>query len=111
LLGRQLLTFEVRGLNYTNRLRLLLELRSGMQVQLEREPTNKDDANAIRVLLPNGLQLGYVPGEIARILAPILDTGVRAEARLAGVRVPSYKPPYGFPRISLRLAPVGRDKA
>ncbi|CAN0539852.1 unnamed protein product, partial [Ectocarpus sp. 8 AP-2014] len=61
-------------------------------LELEREPCNSHDRNAIKVLLPAKPQtppppllpssqpsapsrfLGYIPGRIAVLLAPVLDT-------------------------------------
>lgn len=48
----------------------------GTALVLEREPGNSHDENAIKVLLPASLGsrfLGYIPGRIASLLAPIID--------------------------------------
>lgn len=48
----------------------------GTPLILEREPCNSHDENAIKVLLPASLGsrfLGYIPGRIAALLAPIID--------------------------------------
>jgi HIRAN domain len=42
---------------------------------LVREPDNPHDPNAIRVALGGILFLGYVPKEIAKELAPVMDQG------------------------------------
>jgi hypothetical protein len=39
----------------------------------QREPTNAYDCNAIQVLSPGGAHVGYVPREVASVLAPFLD--------------------------------------
>ncbi len=48
-------------------------------MQLEREPDNPADPNAIKVLLPfrilEGAHLGYLRREAAEVLAPRLDDG------------------------------------
>lgn len=50
---------------------------SNTALELEREPYNSHDRNAIKVLLPPPAWpsrfLGYVPGRIAVLLAPLLD--------------------------------------
>jgi len=51
-------------------------------IRLEREPENAYDENAVAVYLPSrlyeGKQLGYLPREVAEVLAPKLDAGVLA---------------------------------
>lgn len=44
---------------------------------LIREPDNRHDPNAIQVTLGGRLFLGYVPKEIAKELAPLMDRGER----------------------------------
>jgi hypothetical protein len=47
----------------------------GERANLEREPVNRHDSNAIRV--ENALfdQVGYIPRQVAAWLAPLLDSG------------------------------------
>ena len=49
-------------------------------IRIEREPGNEYDDNAIAVYLPTrlyqGKQLGYLPREVAEVLAPKLDAGL-----------------------------------
>lgn len=40
---------------------------------LEREPRNRYDVNAVRVLLLDGVHVGYVPATAAKSYAPLLD--------------------------------------
>ena len=42
---------------------------------LEREPDNRHDRNAILILTESGDELGYVPREDAKVMAPLLDAG------------------------------------
>ena len=58
-------------------------LSAGDQVQLVREPDNIHDSNAVQVKLLNGEVLGYIPGEVAVILAQELDAGTCAKARIS----------------------------
>lgn len=66
-------------------------------VELEREPANKYDPNAIKVTILDapyaGHFLGYVGRETAIVLAPQLDSGrvVVADAQLRGLNGPDYK--------------------
>jgi len=60
------------------------EVHPGEKVQLEREPDNRHDENAIRVENRKFLQAGYVPRRISSWLAPLIDSGeVWVEAHVA----------------------------
>jgi hypothetical protein len=59
--------------------------KAGQQVTLEREPNNKHDKNAIKVILqpPSG-QIGHVPKDTAKWLALLMDENrIRVTAELA----------------------------
>lgn len=47
----------------------------GAPLALRRDPANEHDANAIAVDVPGGVQLGWVPREVAASLADALDAG------------------------------------
>jgi hypothetical protein len=73
-------TFIIAGVKYTNRdgvLRseILKSCKKGQVLTLERDPRNKYDANAILILNGQGEDLGFVPKEIAKTLAPQIDLG------------------------------------
>ena len=51
------------------------EAAAGRPLVLARDPANEHDPNAIRVLLPGGEQVGWVPRELAAELAAELDSG------------------------------------
>lgn len=57
-------------------------LSDGDMVDLEREPDNRHDPNAILILSENGDELGYVPREHAKVMAPLLDAGADYEATI-----------------------------
>ena len=54
----------------------------GERVTLVREPGNPYDANAIRVLSPRGICIGYLGEQDAATIAPALDRGQRCEAHI-----------------------------
>ncbi len=54
----------------------------GDTVDLEREPDNRHDENAILILSVEGDTLGYVPRGEAAQMAPLLDTGAEYEATI-----------------------------
>lgn len=55
-------------------------LEPGMKLELERDPDNEYDRNAIKVLVPSeegeSWHLGYVGAETAAWLAPWMDDGI-----------------------------------
>lgn len=89
------------------------------RVLFEREPDNRHDKNAILILTEAGDELGYVPREDAREMAPLLDAGASVDATVkklietaAGHTLPvvvsklyrqGVEPPAPQPRVS---APV-----
>lgn len=73
--------FPVRGAFRSEERRDACErLIVGDTVRLEREPDNTHDSNAILVLGDADCELGYVPREDARDMAPLLDAGAVVEA-------------------------------
>lgn len=76
----------VHGLCFENRYRLLRRIQVGDPLVLEREPENEIGGDAIRVRIEGPRTIGYVPREISRWLAPLLDAGYRADATVLKVR-------------------------
>ena len=75
---------SVSGITFCNvPLELWNELKSGVEVTLRREPTNKWDKNAIEVVYKN-YRLGYLEKEVAMRLASQMDRGAKATATIAG---------------------------
>lgn len=80
-------TFE----NRQERLQFLQQFKpDDLTVTLEREPENRFDKNAIRVvvhILPISRKtvIGYIPKGLAGELAKVIDTGIQVKARLKGV--------------------------
>jgi hypothetical protein len=56
--------------------------RSGDPVEIAREPSNRYSRHAVQVRLKTGQQIGYVPEEDARELAPLLDAGMLYTAEI-----------------------------
>jgi hypothetical protein len=84
----------VHGVCFENRWRKLGDLATGDPLYLQREHASRVDANAIRVMDPRIDQLGYLPAEIARWLAPIIDRGSPVLARVHRVSredIPYYE--------------------
>lgn len=84
----------VHGVCFENRYRKLGELSKGDPLYLQREHGSRIDANAIRVMDPRVEQIGYLPAEISRWLAPLIDQGNPIRARVHRVSredIPYYE--------------------
>jgi hypothetical protein len=67
----------------SNRQKILADYR---KLNLVREHDNPYDANAIKVLISNGKQIGYINSDLARELAPIIDKGKKTvEAHISEI--------------------------
>lgn len=72
-----------------------------MQAELVREPENRFDKNAIKIVIHlrsinRKTVIGYVPKGLASSLAPVLDAGIQAKAELLQILGGySYKESYG----------------
>lgn len=94
LLVPETIEIAVAGVMFEGRQDLLASLyreqEQGAAVagMLEREPSNRHDRNAIKVLLATptqGQHVGYVPRPLAAQLAPHLDAGGTARVTLAKI--------------------------
>lgn len=75
---------HVRGFKYHDGPGVLSRLRVGDALELEREPHNAHDANAVAVRW-QGRQLGYLPAVENVSLATMLDQGLPLEARISSL--------------------------
>jgi single-stranded-DNA-specific exonuclease len=71
-LPRTLVT-RVVGVSYEGRQTIVSQLKMGETVFLVRDPDNAYDRNAIRVILGDERQVGFVNRNLAARLAPIID--------------------------------------
>jgi hypothetical protein len=95
------LDFDVAGESfrpgYPNNLLRLADVLDGMEgpewvgAVLRRDPGNDYDTNAIEVHVPTGDigHVGFVPAQLAAVLAPILDSGVSMTCSAVEVRIGS----------------------
>lgn len=90
---------EVRGIRYENRTVVALQAKQGQRVELVRDYDNPLDHNAIAVYL-FGQMMGYLPQQVAQILAPEMDTGTRIQATVVSVR--EKRAPMVFVRIEMK---------
>lgn len=89
----------VHGVCFENRYRLLEAVHAGDRLLLQREPENPIGADAIQVLTERTETLGYVPRQISRWLAPVMDSGHGARAEVLKVRTGA---PY-YERLLIRV--------
>jgi single-stranded-DNA-specific exonuclease len=72
---------KVVGVSFEGRQDLIAGLAPGSALELERQPQNEKDPNAIAVRY-GALQIGYIRAQIAKRLAPNIDAGERYGARI-----------------------------
>ena len=111
-------TFMVAGVRQQERAATVAQhARAGEPVVLQREPGSPHGVATIAVNLPGGRQLGFVPKDDARRLAPLLDGGCRYSARISEivstsrshvpvVQVDVYRPGGVLDSTAVRLALV-----
>lgn len=93
----QNIKLKVVGVTFTNedtgtpRQSILAQLDTSSAVFLEREPNNKFDKNAVKVMTLHG-QVGYIGKDYASILAEMMDVGRIFKADIAEVDI--YKGNY-----------------
>jgi single-stranded-DNA-specific exonuclease len=75
---------KIVGVSFEGRQDLVAGVRAGDALELERQPENEHDPNAIAVRFGT-LHLGYLRREIARRLAPNIDGGDRYTASVGSV--------------------------
>ncbi|ATA72759.1 MULTISPECIES: HIRAN domain-containing protein [Capnocytophaga] len=67
-------TFNIAGFTYWDGVDVIDELKVGTVLQLEAEPTNGYDANAVKILYGNTM-LGYIPRTDNKDITKFLQLG------------------------------------
>jgi len=75
---------KIMGVSFEGRQDIVAGLKPGADLFLERQPQNPVDANAIAVRYGT-LQLGFLRKQIAKHLAPLIDSGIPYRARVENV--------------------------
>jgi single-stranded-DNA-specific exonuclease len=75
---------KIAGVSFEGRQDVIAGLRTGVPLELQRQPDNRHDANAIAVHYGN-LQLGFFNKRLAAHLAPLIDAGARYRAQVASL--------------------------
>lgn len=78
---------KIAGVTFDNpdgssRQRYLKKSSPSELLLMKREPDNPMDENAIKLMKPNGKQLGYIPSKNAETLAPQMDNGTKFFAQI-----------------------------
>jgi hypothetical protein len=90
------LVTAVRGVRFDNRRAVAARVSEGDRLRLRRDYGNAIDRNAITVLF-RGAEVGFLLRDVAQLLAPELDAGVRFRATAETVAERAV------PRIALRI--------
>jgi hypothetical protein len=69
----------------SSRQKIIKQCRKGDSLFLVRDPANKFDSNAIEVRKKDATMVGYLSGELAEDIAPIMDGGKRLAATVLDV--------------------------
>lgn len=80
--GRLFLQTQIAGTQYQDIDETAKKLRFGDRLQLEREPRNHHDKNAIAVYTTDSVKLGYIPKSENYALAKIMDSGSQPPAHI-----------------------------
>lgn len=75
---------KVMGVSFEGRQDMVAGLVPGQELELVRQPENPHDANAVAVHYGT-FQIGFLRKQIAKHLAPLIDSGVRYRARIEHV--------------------------
>jgi superfamily II DNA helicase RecQ len=89
---------HVRGIAFDNRRVVALRAEVGNEVELVRDYANVIDENAVLVLL-GSQQLGYLPRQVAQLLAPEIDAGLEL-----GATVTEIEDEDGVPSVAVVIA-------
>lgn len=76
---------KVAGVTFGNCQRVIRKLSNGQELLLIREPGNKFDKNAIKVMTLTGGQVGYISASIASSLAVQMDTGKKFSCLVSNI--------------------------
>lgn len=76
---------KIAGVSFDDRQDNIRSLTQGILLDIVREPENEHDANAIKVITKDGIDLGYLNARMAKQLAPCIDGGAMYEAEITDI--------------------------
>lgn len=71
---------KVVGVTFDNRQEIIATLITGQLLEVKRQKDNQYDINAIILQTMEGNEIGFLKADIAKFLAPIIDSGTKYEA-------------------------------
>jgi hypothetical protein len=74
----------VQGIRYENREQIAVRCNAGDRVEISRDYDNLLDRNALSIFW-RGQQIGYMPRDVAEVLAVEIDTGTLVEGEITSV--------------------------
>ena len=95
---------KVAGVQFEGSQSIIPFCQEGDPVKLEREPDNRYDGNALKVVHDRG-QIGYVPKALAAHLAPHFDSGEVATAKIIAINGGSRRYPTLGVEIAIEMHP------
>lgn len=75
---------KVVGVTFSGRQETIVKIQDGDTVEIVREPENEHDFYAIGVFWQDK-QIGYLNSRLARVIAPIIDMGIKYEAYITQI--------------------------
>jgi hypothetical protein len=98
---------RVKGVSYGNAQKIIKECMDSQIhfYSLTREPMNPADPNAVAVTLEGIYKLGYLPADVARVVAPIIDKGTELVAELVQF---NKLPLGGFIGLTVRIVEANK---
>lgn len=75
-------TVRLTGVTMGNRQIVISKMKKDDKLILVRDYNNEFDKNAIAVLKEDGTSVGWIPRDIARIIAPEIDCGVKWQCNI-----------------------------
>ena len=84
---------------------LIAKLRKGEPIFLVRQPNNEYDSNAVILYAANGKDIGFLPRELAKEIAPRLDKGSPVTATVSSVERFDTEEGKRLLGVRLRLVP------
>lgn len=76
---------KIVGVSFEGRQQKVAGLSEGAELAVVRQPDNPYDPHAMALMTAEGDQVGFLRRQIARVLAPLADAGVRYRARVLQV--------------------------
>lgn len=107
----EIIKTSVVGVTFEGRQRLIQTLTSGQPIKLIREPENKHDSNAIKVLIDDNKHIGYINKSLAKKISPIIDDELSREivGEIVSIYSVKNKPSVLGVKIRFKLKDIQND--